>query len=511
MKRIYRTGFLLLSTAFILFTGCITEPKNSDPVLSVSSPPKNSDPVLSVSSPNTTPSPSLKQANPFYNGRGGRGTSLAILAPQVTGLTENLNYLPTLVQGEFVSNFSGYSAMSVLDRENLDKLFAETLSGHYEDDEEGVIRLGHMANTDYIMTGIITKTSTGYALQMQIASSEDGMTKASYSGTCTIEELDNFRGIRRASLDLLAKMDVELTDRAMTELAGAATANHVNAQTALAQGITAQRSGTVVEALTYYYEAREYDTGLLEATSRLNVLANTITSGNIGENVRNDIQRRNEWLKVLTECEVFFKGHLPYEIIYNPDITQGRIDYTKETVDLSFEIESRPTSGYKVIENVLDGLTKTGKREEWGFGSWPMDSNLFSQKPQRDLSSTTVDFHKNVRMIMITVSLQNDQGKIIATQSIGLNNKVAFLLGTERHDWYSRGNYQHWGQRSGSGAIYLYDTCRFDLLGDSSIVRFRNVNANDITDSLTIICEKIDGIDAEIANKNGYIKISMKN
>jgi hypothetical protein len=407
-----------------------------------------------------------------------------------------LNYLPALVQGELVSNFSGYSAISVLDRENLDKLFVETLSGYYEDDAEGIIRLGHMANTDYIMTGAITKTSTGYVLQIQIASSVDGMIKASYSGTCTIMELDNFTGIRQASLDLLVKMGVEITDRTKTELAGAATVNHVNAQTALAQGITAQRGGTLIEALTYYYEAREFDISLLEAASRLNSLVNTISSGNIGENVRNDIQRRNAWLKILTDCEAFFKDHLLYELIYNPEITQGRIDYTKETVDLSFSIESRPTSRYKVIENILDGLTKTGKREEWGFGYWPIDSNLFRQ---------------NERRIRINVSLQNEQGKTIATQTVDLNNNISFILGTEPHDWYDRGNYQHWGQRPGLGWIYLYDTCRLDLSGDSSIVGFRNVNANDITDNLVIVFEKINGIDAETASRNGYIKISMKN
>jgi hypothetical protein len=474
---------------FVLFDGCKTEPKK-----------------LSSESPQVP----IQRVNSFYDGTGGKGISLAILAPQVTGLEEDLNYLSTLVQGVFVSNFSTYSAISVLDRANLDKLFAETLSGYYEDDAEGVISLGHMTNADYIMTGTITKTSSDYALQMQIASSADGMTKASYSGRCTIVELDNFTGIRQASLELLQKMGVELTDLARMELAGAVTANHVNAQTALTQGITAQRTGTIVEALTYYYEAKEYDPGLLEATSRLNILANTITSGNIGEDVRNDIQRRNAWLKILTECEVFFKEHLPYEIIYNSEITKGRIDYVKETVDLSFEIESRPTSGYKVIENILDGLTKTEKREEWGFGYWPMDSNLFPRKPQRDVSSTSVDMHKNERIITITVSLQNDQGKIIATQTIDLNNKTAFVLDTKPYDWYSRGNYQHWGQRPNYGWIYLYNTCRFDLTGDSSIVNFRNVNANDITDRLTIKFETIDRIDAETASKNSYVKIFTK-
>jgi hypothetical protein len=50
----------------------------------------------------------------------------------------------------------------------------------------------------------------------------DKMTVATYSGTFTFAELDNLTGVRRASLELLQKMGVELTEKARQELAGAA-------------------------------------------------------------------------------------------------------------------------------------------------------------------------------------------------------------------------------------------------------------------------------------------------
>jgi hypothetical protein len=102
--------------------------------------------------------------SPAYTGDGGKGRSIAILAPTGTGLAENQNYLPTLVQGEFVSNFSGYSAISVLDRVSLDEQYAELLSGYYDDDAKAGQDLGHLPPTEYIMSGSITKTATGYAL-----------------------------------------------------------------------------------------------------------------------------------------------------------------------------------------------------------------------------------------------------------------------------------------------------------------------------------------------------------
>jgi hypothetical protein len=191
--------------------------------------------------------------------------SLAILVPNAIGLEENQGYIPALVRGEFVSNFSGYSAISVMDRQNLDNIYAELLSGYYDGNDKAGVDLGHLTATGYIMNGSITKTITGYALQTQITKTADKMITASYSGKCTFAELDNLTGIRRASLELLEKMGVTPTELARTELTGVAPENRVNTQTALAQGITAQQGGTVVEALSYYYQAASFDSSLLEA------------------------------------------------------------------------------------------------------------------------------------------------------------------------------------------------------------------------------------------------------
>lgn len=141
-------------------------------------------------------------ANPYFTGTGGKGKSIVIRAPKATGLAEDQTYLLALVQGELVSTFSGYSAFSVIDREQLEDQYAELLSGYYDDGASA--DLGHL-NPDYSMTGSIIKTATGYALQMSITKIADKTAAASYSGTCTFAELDNLTGVRRASLDLPKK------------------------------------------------------------------------------------------------------------------------------------------------------------------------------------------------------------------------------------------------------------------------------------------------------------------
>jgi len=150
-------------------------------------------------------------------------------APKATGLTADQAYLPGVVQGELVSNFSTYSALTVRDRQELDNVYRELFSGEYDDYAEALKDLGHLTPTDYMLGGSITKTPAGYALQIQITKTADKTTAASYSGVCIFAEMETLSGVRRASLDLIGKLGIELTERAKTELGQAATANQAAA------------------------------------------------------------------------------------------------------------------------------------------------------------------------------------------------------------------------------------------------------------------------------------------
>jgi TolB-like protein len=344
-----------------------------------------------------------------FTGNGGKGTSIAILAPKATGLADNQNYLPDLVQGEFVSNFSGFSAMSVLDRVNLDKLFTETLSGYYKDNAPDVIRLGQMTHTNYIMTGTVTKTASGYALQAQIASTADGITRASYSGTCTVAELDNLIGIRRASLELLGKMDVQLTEQAKRELSGSGQENYVNAQTALAQGIAAQRSGNTIETMARFYEAVAYDPSFTEASTRANTMSAGIRTGNLRENIRNDIAWRDEWLKVLDDARKFIFAHPPVvaKVIYDPVLKQGKTDYSNRTVDFDLTIEVQgvpyPPAYIKMVDDLNAGLAATKRNQDWKLEPLSLE-NIWGW----------LNKSVNVALISFSAQLVNSDGILIS-------------------------------------------------------------------------------------------------
>ena len=86
------------------------------------------------------------------------------------------------------------------------------------------------------------------------------------------------------------QMSVNLTETGIAEMRKVATPVKVQAEIALARGITAQKQGTEVAALSYYYQAAALDPLLLEAANRSSAASANISSGNMAADIINDIQ-----------------------------------------------------------------------------------------------------------------------------------------------------------------------------------------------------------------------------
>jgi hypothetical protein len=391
-------------------------------------------------------------------GNGAADLSIAVLVPEGRDLANDENYLPTIVQGVLVGDFTKFSSMRVLDRQNLDKIIAEGESGYYAD-ENTFVQLGTLANVRYILNGAPQKTGSGFSLQLKVTEAASGVSRAAYTGSVTAAELEDLSGVKRASVDILTQLGVSLTNAEKAELLGAASASVVQAETALAKGITAQRSGTVVEALSYYYEAAQFDPSLAEAASRSSILSANIQGGNIGQNVRNDIQRRAAWVKVLEEAAAFFREHPPFELIYNPALTPGSIDYEKETVEMWFEAKLiTTTTGFKVIGDLAQGL-----RRAMGTSTWRISvASIYNAIPRR---------------YEITAELTNESGVLI-------------------------------GRTRGTFNIPSYPWHFFD--DQDLALGFSGVDANKITDRLSVSIVSVNGMDAKTAGERGYLGISTE-
>jgi hypothetical protein len=398
---------------------------------------------------------------PAYSGDGGKGTSLAILIPQGIGLTPEQDYLSTMVQGVFVGDMADYSAMDILDRQNLQKIIEENLSGYYEEEHPDLDKLGHLVPTDYIMTGSITKTSTNYAFLMEITDNKTSMTKAAYRGTCGIAEFDNFSGIHKASMELLEKMGVKLTDSSKQELSRASAAGYVNAQSSLARGVTAQQGGSIVAALSFYTEAAGFNAGIPEVHQRLAALTAQIETGNIRENVRNELQRYDAWKALLDEAIAYFSEYPIFDLAYNTTANQGKIDLQKRTVDVSFDIWLEPNARFDAMVKIARALESTGKMREWNL------TNTYSA-----LMSSSLDNSTGSGSIWYGVSaeLLDDKGAYLATSGGADNNGVFPSTPLMNASWGGR----------------FWPDLSQPISWRKSEINFYGIDPNHITDSLQL-------------------------
>jgi len=420
-----------------------------------------------------------------FAGEDGRGIRLAVLVPDAMGLLSEEDYLPSLVQGVLVDDFSRFSAISVLDRMSLESVLAETESGIYQTDED-FGRLGEIANVDYVLTGSVARTGTGHALHIRIVGTgrdNIGITRASFSGTPTVAEMDDFTGIRRASMELLTQMGVSLTGAARQELSGVVSQQSINAQIALAQGHNAQRAGTEMVALSYFIQAALLDPSLAEAVSRKNTLAANIFTGNMGDVIRADIEWRDLWVAKLGEVRDLFISHtynLPFYVVYSTSIEHLGTDFNARTAEFRSRIGIIHDAEYFIAVNrvmrtvmaaVRNGLFSTGRAAVWGLDDWLRPAGGHMTLPQHGIRNSSVE-----------IELFNANGQRLSRQVVNL-----------RHGW-ERLNNPRWYHANPVVTMFQ------DVI-------FRSVDANLITDIMTIQINSIDGIPAEEASRQRRLSI----
>jgi tetratricopeptide (TPR) repeat protein len=203
----------------------------------------------------------------YFLGNGGKGISLAVLLPTGNDLSSDEQWLLSLIQGSITGDFNKYSAMTVIDRFNIEKIIENqqfSASGYFSDDD--FISIGKLANARYILTGSITKTPASYMLEFAITEAELGIRRASYPPRqVSWATLENLSAIKEASADLLEQLGVSLTDKGKQELKSAVSNSRLQAEEALAKGLVARRQGNEVAALIYFDHAIEIDSNLSEA------------------------------------------------------------------------------------------------------------------------------------------------------------------------------------------------------------------------------------------------------
>jgi len=360
-------------------------------------------------------------AQTYYTGDGGRNITLAVLEPVGKNFAKEEQWILPLVQGAFNTNFNKYSAINIVDRQNLDKILAqqrESASGNYSDAD--YINIGKLANARHILIGTITKTPNGsFMLEFSVSEAEAGKRVASYGPKpSTMSALENLSAIQEASADLLDQLGVKLTDAGKRSLSSTANDQQIQAETALSKGIVAQKSGTAIEAFAYYLQAVNYNPSSAEIVSRLDIVNADITSSSMGEDIRNAIAWRKAWVGRLSECDQFVvnyvkKTPLTTTLVYSADFKQGEIDWDKETIPISVDVcltpsESWPVPITGVVNAVYEGFAGTGQAATWKL-DWPLKSA--SGGASQVMPVTEVKYN-------LVLDLLNDKGAVLGRQGV---------------------------------------------------------------------------------------------
>jgi hypothetical protein len=420
------------------------------------------------------------------------------------------------IQGTLANNINIFSEITVFDRQNIEKILSEqkmSLSGSFSDND--YIRIGQLINAQYILVGTLFNISpVEITLQLSISNTETGERKASFVKNCTVEDIRNASILNEATLQLLALLGVNLTAKGEQTLLSAKISTN-NAETALSKGIVAQRKGTIVEAMSYYYEAASYNPALTEAANRLSAISASVKTGNIGADARNAIEEREAWASILAQCDEYFSNHLPVEITYNPTLKQTNINYENKTVDLQFSLSSYPSENIAIIQNILAGLKKTGKKEEWGFKDWPVRYKSYVDTIEPEYINTFFSKEKErpsgMKNTVLDIVLVNDQNKVISTIKVDIENTIRFRRTLTIEDFllsplamiFPPAGLMMFFNSLTSGINFS----KIEISSCEKLAVFKNVNAYDITNKLTIKILSINGIDAETAMKDGYVRI----
>lgn len=401
------------------------------------------------------PNFSWAQSHPApWVGDGGIGIRVTVAEPAGMGLSPQEELLLPLIQSTVIGVFDRFSAMTVFDRQNLENIIVEqelALSGHFSDYD--FIRIGHLTNARLVVFGSITVIAGNYWVELAVTDVETGERRASYPPRqVSLLALQNLSAIRGASADLLAQLGVNLTASGLQELMREKDAARIQAENMLARGIAAQRQGTVAQALAYYFRAAAFDPALWEAVNRISVVSSDISTGNLGQDIRNRMQEYDDWRAILYAASSFYSNHLPYEFVYNTVPRNHGIDFARRTVDLSIEISLVPTDAWNTINDLREGFS-IASRNEWNH--IPGQTRLIVVP----------------RQIEIVMKILNENGTILSTVSYTFSNPS--------------------------------ETNRMN-----SELFFRNVNADDVTAQFIIKVASVNGIPAEKAGEAGFIQIT---
>ncbi len=377
--------------------------------------------------------------------------AIAVPAPKTVNIDSEGAWIPLFIQGIITSNFQQYSGLTVIDRQNTDMIKAEQKLGEnavYS--EEDALQLGKLTHARFIVTGNITKKASNYALIFNITDAETGETKAAASvPNCLASALENGEAANKISYELMTGYGIKLSKDAIAALTKSAElmTSEVQAQASVAKGILAERSGSNIEALTYYVQAQKNNSKLPEAAKLMQNMTSVVSAGNFGARAKNLIQLRKDWKKLLGEAGKYVDSVKPeFELRYFSDIKPGKINYKTNSMTMAVTAPylrqiNNSEDIYLFAKKIRDAYKKIPESKDWELY---LDTLLYSLDTIWDIDNP----------LRFRINILNDKKKIIASNKV--RYELWLDLQTRRYEIYGETFYNERIKHDDSDYTLLY-------------------------------------------------------
>lgn len=283
------------------------------------------------------------------------GSAIAIPTPEFKNANKGDAWMSQFLQDSLTSQFATLSGMTVLDRKNEDVAITEQkLQERGYTTFENAVEIGKMTNAQYVLAGSIQRLPTRYALTFRVNDIETNEVKSAFSGQYTVQDIENGTAIQDIISKLFDGLDIPITDKQLAGISNNSSALY--GTKTLAQGMMAENTGDLVEAVSYFIDSSEF--GNREADARIVEALQSETPMNIKEQANYYKMQIAKWKKISTELRTYVKNNLPI-LVYDFSSKDSDINSSGTMVDLTYN------NGIKIFKNRKALLVYNKIYEEW--------------------------------------------------------------------------------------------------------------------------------------------------
>lgn len=368
------------------------------------------------------------------------GSAIAIPTPEFKNANKGDAWMSQFLQDSLTSQFASLSGMTVLDRKNEDVAITEQkLQERGYTTFENAVEIGKMTNAQYVLAGSIQRLPTRYALTFRVNDIETNEVKSAFSGQYTVQDIENGTAIQDIISKLFDGLDIPITDKQLAGISNNSSALY--GTKTLAQGMMAENTGDLVEAVSYFIDSSEF--GNREADARIVEALQSEAPMNIKEQANYYKMQIAKWKKISTELRTYVKNNLPI-LVYDFSSKDSDINSSGTMVDLTYN------NGIKIFKNRKALLVYNKIYEEW--------------------DKTRSEARRNNESWVDSVSMNRYPGYSIYFE-IGLYNKYDELLVKQRNS--TRLQFSYYDDQAVPRQSRLFNEENFQ------IIKFRSIPIDD--------------------------------